>query len=205
MAESRRSPRPSAPPSDVRSPPTPRKPKAKPSENSVAATPSKPVEPKPPAVVKSEPKKAPPPTAKKEPTSTAKKESPSPKTADTSRRGSDEAKQLVATARQKLRGGNPRGAIVDYRKALKLSPGNLRARYGLAVALYETGQDAKATRMFKAIVASHPNHKGALLKMGAISASRGQRAAARKYYERFLKVSPTGKRADAVRKVLSRL
>ena len=73
------------------------------------------------------------------------------------------------------------------------------------MALYETGQDGKATRLFKAILKSSPSHKGALLKMGAISASKGQRSAARKYYERFLKVNPTGKRATAVRKVLSRL
>ena len=54
----------------------------------------------------------------------------------------------MQSASQKLRGGNVKGAIGDYKKALKLSAGNTKARYGLGKAYYAVGPARIPTASF---------------------------------------------------------
>lgn len=114
-------------------------------------------------------------------------------------------KELMAMAKKKLRSGNPKGAEVIYRQVLSKTPSNLRARYGLAKALYASNRVAFARKELGRVLAIRGSHGGALLMMGSILQSQGKKPAARNYYKKYLDTHPNGRRADEIRSILSRL
>ena len=107
--------------------------------------------------------------------------------------------------KKKLRSGNPKGAEVLYRQVLSKNPGNLKARYGLAKALYASNRVPFARKELGRVLAVRGSHGGALLMMGSILQSQGKKAAAKNYYKKYLDTHPNGRRADEIRSILSRL
>lgn len=57
--------------------------------------------------------------------------------------------------------GNMPQAIAAYKKALEINGSNLPARYGLALALMETGQNIEAMKQLKDILLTDPRHLSA--------------------------------------------
>jgi len=110
----------------------------------------------------------------------------------------------MASAKTKLRSGDPVGAAKAYKKALNMG-GGAGARLGLAKAQYEMGNTKQAQRELKKVLSSNPRSGGALLLMGSISQGQGDRAGARSYYQKFLNAHPNSKRADRIRGILTRL
>lgn len=113
-------------------------------------------------------------------------------------------KGQMASAKAKLRAGDPVGAAEAYKKALGMG-GGTGARLGLAKAQYEMGNTAQAQRELKKVLSSNPRSGGALLLMGSIAQSQGDRAGARSYYQKFLDAHPNSKRADRIRGIVTRL
>lgn len=125
---------------------------------------------------------------------------PVPKAASSS----ENIKTQMTSAKSKLRAGDPVGAAKEYKKALAMG-GGAGARLGLAKAQYEMGNTKQAQRELKKVLGTNPRSGGALLLMGSISQSQGDRAGARAYYQKFLNAHPSSKRADRIRGILTRL
>ena len=78
----------------------------------------------------------------------------------------------VAVARYEL--GDYAGAVRDYRSALELAPDSVDIRTDLAWALLRAGEDSEARELCEAVLASHPEARGAR----AVLAELGEAAAA---------------------------
>jgi tetratricopeptide (TPR) repeat protein len=96
-------------------------------------------------------------------------------------------------------------AIAAFKLALASNARGDAALVGMAKAYYEKNDDEKAFDHLKRAVKMNPNNAEAYLHLGTIYGARGDKAEARKAFERCLFLQPTGPAADDARLLLKRL
>ena len=114
----------------------------------------------------------------------------------------DTAATALADATAKAASKDWKGAVAAYTTALAATPGDAKALVGRGQAYFELKQTDLASKDLEAVLARNPTHATALLTLGSIAQDRGKKAAARDYYERYLKRYPNGRRAAEVRALL---
>ncbi|TNF33444.1 MAG: tetratricopeptide repeat protein [Deltaproteobacteria bacterium] len=117
----------------------------------------------------------------------------------------EKAAAAIAEGKAKTKSGDWKGAVAAYTDALAASPGDLTALAGRGRASFELKQTDLAKQDLEAVLKQNPTHATALLTLGSIAQDQGQKAAARDYYERYLRRYPNGRRAAEVREVLDKL
>lgn len=85
---------------------------------------------------------------------------------------------------------DPAQAMTAYRQALKLEPGNLQARAGVAVALVGQGRHDQAIKEYESMAKDLPTDPAPIHAIARIHASRAKIDLAVQTLERALKVSP---------------
>jgi tol-pal system protein YbgF len=115
--------------------------------------------------------------------------------------------QLFDMALQQLRRGSPgtaRAAFQQFLQAYGTHPRVPDARYFLGESWTGTNADS-AAQAYEAVVRSHPNSArapGALYRLGLLAEQRGDRDAARGYYQRVLSEYPRSEEAAVAREKL---
>jgi Flp pilus assembly protein TadD len=95
-------------------------------------------------------------------------------------------------------------AAAEYRRAVRIrETGDALAALGRA--LYDAGRTAEAGVELRRAVEVDPGSAPAWLALGEVHLARGEAAAARAAYERYLELEPRGRWARDVRQVLDRL
>lgn len=99
-----------------------------------------------------------------------------------------------------------RKAIDTYQRALAIDPKNADVRTDMGIMYRAMGDYDRAVKEFREAAANDPNHKNSRFNAGVVlqydkKDIKGAIAA----WEEFLKVEPTGERADQVRKELEQL
>ncbi|PKN57240.1 MAG: hypothetical protein CVU56_12235 [Deltaproteobacteria bacterium HGW-Deltaproteobacteria-14] len=154
-----------------------------------------PVEKAPAPVEKAPVEKVP---VEKAPGEKAPVEATAPPSAD----AKDAAATALADAKGKAASRDWKGAVAAYSAALAATPGDAKALVGRGQAYFELKQTDLAAKDLEAVLARNPTHATALLTLGSIAQDQGKKAAARDYYERYLKRYPNGRRAAEVRALL---
>lgn len=96
-------------------------------------------------------------------------------------------------------------AIDHYSKALEKDPKNADVRVDRAIAYHSMGQDPKAKDELIRVTKEHPEHRNAWLNLGVVSAGTGDKAAAIRAWEQYLKLEPNGTHSAAIRDELNQL
>ena len=97
-------------------------------------------------------------------------------------------------------------ALADFRKALELDPGDVRACNNLGTALERLGDYAGAAEAYGRAVLVEPSYPVTQRNLGVLQSRRlGNPAAARRAWQRYLELAPTGAYADEVRGELALL
>lgn len=84
--------------------------------------------------------------------------------------------------------GDYRAAIREYRRGLRLQPGDLNLINSLGVALVEYGQERQAAACFQEVLAQEPANYMALVNLGHVQQTLGQRGAALASFEQAYRV-----------------
>ncbi|MBI3073897.1 MAG: tetratricopeptide repeat protein [Deltaproteobacteria bacterium] len=116
--------------------------------------------------------------------------------------GTHDAATQLRRAERLLGQGRTDTAVRALRVVLSLDPEHARARVLLARTLYDQGLVPEAEGHVKKGLAVAPRNAELTLLSGVIAQSKGNRAAATSKFERYLKLSPKGRHADDVRKIL---
>lgn len=98
--------------------------------------------------------------------------------------------------------GNFEKAMKAYVLALERAPDYLGAMVNLGHTLRMLGRYDQALRMGRQVLARSPNDPDALYLMGLVHFARGEEAAARDYFQRFLDTRPELEVAQEVRGML---
>lgn len=72
---------------------------------------------------------------------------------------------------------------------VRLNPGNLLARYGLAMEYAQQGETAKAIETFRALIASHPDYVAAYYHAGRVLQKIGELEQAREVFKQGIAAS----------------
>jgi CheY-like chemotaxis protein len=96
-------------------------------------------------------------------------------------------------------------AIREFRAILAADPASAPAHSGLARALVESGKDDEAKREAERALELDARAARAHLVLGIVAYNKGSKAAARKAFEAYLALEPTGKSARDVRDTLKTL
>ncbi|MCI0596306.1 MAG: tetratricopeptide repeat protein, partial [candidate division Zixibacteria bacterium] len=96
-------------------------------------------------------------------------------------------------------------AMVLYKKALEIEPGNWDVRTDFAAALNFMGDFAGAKKELEKVLAQSPNHVVANFNLGVVHINMGENQEARKCWNRYLELDPSSPRAVEVRKLLAEL
>ncbi len=81
-------------------------------------------------------------------------------------------------------------AGIQYREGLRIEPGNVRARLGLARVLSAQGHYDEAAELLGAVIAESPEHGPAQLQLGIALAGRGDHRDALRHFEKVLGARP---------------
>ncbi len=92
-----------------------------------------------------------------------------------------------------------------YEKALKLKPKDANVRTDMATVYFYSGNTKRAMKELDQVLAQQPNHANALFNLGVMAKSAKDTKTARTAWQRFLKIEPSGGRADKVRQDLAQL
>ena len=96
-------------------------------------------------------------------------------------------------------------AIVYYKRALALDPGNPDTRTDYATALHGVGDDLTSLHELNLVLASHPKFAEALFNEGIVANAIGRRTEAITAFRAFLKVAPGDQRSGDARTALQNL
>ena len=98
-----------------------------------------------------------------------------------------------------------RDGIASAREALARAPADPRALDLLGLAWYLEGDLPLAERMFWRALSAEPSYAAGYLHLGMLAESRGDRAAARAYYEAALHLAQGQPLGDEAQAALARL
>lgn len=127
---------------------------------------------------------------------------------------SAEADMLAGEAQDELK--NPRGAIEQFRAAVKANPKEPDVHFGLGYLLWTQRQYSEAAQEFQAELADNPNHVEALVHLADIQVQLNHPEAAFPLFEKALRLDPAlelahldlgilyaddGRREDALREL----
>ncbi|OFV87202.1 MAG: hypothetical protein A2V74_01515 [Acidobacteria bacterium RBG_16_70_10] len=101
-----------------------------------------------------------------------------------------EEARRIASAWQKLLGGNAGAAAKSFEKLLARRPGLVPAETGLAYACLRAGRLDEAARRFDSALARRPDYVPALAGEGSVAVRRGDAEAAVGFYRRALSGAP---------------
>ncbi|HVU33869.1 MAG TPA: tetratricopeptide repeat protein [Opitutaceae bacterium] len=95
-----------------------------------------------------------------------------------------------------LSAGEPAEAIVHFRAALALDPGQINARTNLGLALQQLGRRDEAIRELRKAVHLAPDYTPSLIALGGVLFEAGDTDEARALFERAARIQPTLATAD---------
>jgi spermidine synthase len=87
-------------------------------------------------------------------------------------------------------GGDPAGAVEQYRRALELDPLDVQAHYNLGTALADLGRSDEALARYREAVRLQPSHAQAQHNLGAALANRGRLDEAIEHFRRAAALAP---------------
>ncbi|MCI0588759.1 MAG: tetratricopeptide repeat protein [Planctomycetes bacterium] len=90
----------------------------------------------------------------------------------------------------------------EFGAAIRLNPGDERARFNLGVVYQERGAFRKAAEAFHRALEINPNHFAAALRLGQVLYHLNDRPGSARYYERALAIDPNHPDAPLVRDAL---
>lgn len=95
-----------------------------------------------------------------------------------------------ALASLRLRAGNHRGAIRDYRYARVLLPGDIGLMFEDALAHHGAGETAEAARRYRAVLDQAPGHGPTLRNLAVLASETGDEVAAATWLRKALILAP---------------
>jgi tetratricopeptide (TPR) repeat protein len=95
-----------------------------------------------------------------------------------------------STAASYVKSSQPAAAIPLLERTLAATPGDLKARNLLGIALLNSGRGEDAAIQFKEALRVDPNFQPALKNLGVDEMALGRRAEARRTFDRLLKLAP---------------
>lgn len=101
--------------------------------------------------------------------------------------------------------GRYENAAQRFEKALQQRPSDERALLAFAKSLMEVGRDPNALEAATKVARINPQSSEAHLIIGSVKQNLGEKEAAIEAYERYLKLAPSGRISDEVRRVLETL
>lgn len=99
--------------------------------------------------------------------------------------------------------GNFSRALADFRKALELDPRDVRACNNIGTALERLGEYSGAETSYAQAVFIDPSYPLTQRNLGILHARLKNPDAARRAWERYLELAPTGAHADEIRRELA--
>jgi cytochrome c-type biogenesis protein CcmH/NrfG len=97
-------------------------------------------------------------------------------------------------------------AIQAYSKALEIDPNNPDVRTDMGIMFRRKGDPDRATAEFKKAAASDPKHVNSRYNLGVVLLhDKGDIKGAIQAWEEFVKVEPTGSRADNIRNQIEKM
>jgi tetratricopeptide (TPR) repeat protein len=98
-----------------------------------------------------------------------------------------------------------REAAEKFERALALAGGNSTVLLAYAQSLMELDRGADALRAAEKCAALDPNNARAWLIIGSVKQDKGDSAGAKEAYVRYIKLAPTDKYAEDVRRVIENI
>lgn len=118
--------------------------------------------------------------------------------------GEQEARQMVARAKEDLAAGREEAALQGLRQAAELNPLDPDAQLTLARALETAGREAEAKTALMRGLSAHPGHAWAWQRLAEICFRQGDHAGAAACYRRYLQQEPGDQSAQGRLEVCSR-
>ncbi len=94
-------------------------------------------------------------------------------------------------------------AVKQYRNAVRLSPGNLAAKLGLANALFFVQQYEEADGLVAVVLRKEPKSGRCLLLRADLLRARAKSSEAKMAYERVIELAPKSHQAQMAQKILT--
>ena len=114
-----------------------------------------------------------------------------------------QARALLRTGVEQLKGGTYDGAAQTFRQAVALQPHNATAQLGLARALYEMGSYDDAEKLALSVIAADPKNVRAHFLLGSIFRAAGDAERANQSFQRCVTLDPDGQFGKSASQVLS--
>ncbi|MBN1208299.1 MAG: zinc-ribbon domain-containing protein [Myxococcaceae bacterium] len=99
----------------------------------------------------------------------------------------------------------PEAALDAYAEAAELEPGRAEPYSGRGMALLDMEDARQAEAEFNQALKINPNYGEAIIGLAEAYRSRGKKAEAIRYYERYLQILPNGPEASVARNAIERL
>jgi Flp pilus assembly protein TadD len=96
-------------------------------------------------------------------------------------------------------------AIVDYRQAQQLFPGDYVTTFNLGLALHKKGDEAAAVKTYQQAISLAPEDASFRMALGISLEQLGNRAEAAEAYREYLRLAPSAADADKVRAKIAQL
>ncbi|MBE0643223.1 MAG: tetratricopeptide repeat protein [Bacteroidetes bacterium] len=112
---------------------------------------------------------------------------------------------VLVYARMCLDAHKAASAVPLLERYIKAAPKNTDVMLDLSVAYYETKDPKKAEEITMKVLLMDPKNTTAMYNLGALAASREDKATARKYWEKLIKEYPDSPNADRAKQFLEQL
>lgn len=94
-------------------------------------------------------------------------------------------------------------AILNYEKYIKINDRNLDAVVDLGVCFFDLKQYENAEKIFLSVATKNPAHQVALLNLGVVNLSKGDREKSKEWFEKCIKVNSISEFGQRAKNILS--
>lgn len=112
---------------------------------------------------------------------------------------------LVQMGNQTMDAGNFAVAAEAYRRALVIDESSVNVRTDFGACLHGMGLPNRALEEFYRVIKEHPEHSIANFNIGIVYHGLGKEDSAKVYWEKYLRIDPSGSAAAAARQYLKEL